>query len=99
MRAPDAAQRSWGALLIRGGAHYFLRVALGPGSVVHREERCIASGTRSFTPSQDDAVCPLAQPRNGRGRLNAGFVDIGGGFGHRLDHLDASAMADVGEAC
>src|SRR5882672_2034940 len=57
MRAPDAAQRSCGALLIRG-AHYFLRVALGPGSAVHREERCTASRTRSFTPSQDDAVYP-----------------------------------------
>src|SRR5713101_1327966 len=34
-----------GALLIR--VHCALRIALGPGSAVHREERCTASGTRN----------------------------------------------------
>src|SRR6266436_5279420 len=39
-RAPDAAQRSCGALLIRGPS------CVGPGSAEQREERCTASGTQ-----------------------------------------------------
>src|SRR6266436_6110447 len=44
-RAPDAAQRSCGALLIRGP--YVYDVSVVRGSAVHREERCTAPGTRS----------------------------------------------------
>jgi hypothetical protein len=43
-RAPDAAQRSCDALLIRGPQ--LRSESVGPGSAVHREERCTASGTR-----------------------------------------------------
>src|SRR4029077_11328178 len=42
-RAPDAAQRTCGALLIRGLS--FRLYALGPGSAEQREGRCTASGT------------------------------------------------------
>src|ERR1700682_5146755 len=45
-RAPDAAQRGSGALLIRGPWLHNESV-MGPGSAEQREERCTASGTRA----------------------------------------------------
>ena len=50
---PGCCAARSGALLIRGPL--CTRIALGPGSAVHREERCTASGTR-------DALLHAAAP-------------------------------------
>jgi hypothetical protein len=59
LRAPDAAQRFCGALLIRGP---WLRAAnLGPGSAVHREVRCTASGTRDASLKDSGGFIDIAE--------------------------------------
>src|ERR1700681_4774834 len=66
MRAPDAAQRSCGALLIRGP--WCRMQGMGPGSAEQREERCTASGTREycFTSSQDEVQTLIVRSASSR---------------------------------
>src|SRR5713101_9800328 len=58
-----------GALLIR--VHCALRIALGPGSAVHREERCTASGKRDglLHTSQDEVLDPHGEEHDNAARL------------------------------
>src|SRR3954454_12615554 len=74
--SPDAAQRSCGALLIRGPS-------MGPGSAKQREERCIASGTRELlrrvllAHAVDQLVFPIGQAaERQRGGVGAAVVHV-----------------------
>src|SRR6185437_15201060 len=63
LRAPDAAQRAaLAAWCAADPGSTFERLPMGPGSAVHREERCTASGTRlRFARADNSALCKLTQ--------------------------------------